>query len=77
VEAGGKLGSSLEVTRHLTDQYSNPLTVSFRRSTFAIRKSDSNTSGTVLEKLMDAGENCAFPAPFHISLRGFEAVKGQ
>jgi hypothetical protein len=30
---------------------------------FAIRKSESNPSGTVLEKLMDAGKNCR---PFRI-----------
>jgi hypothetical protein len=73
VEAREKLGGSLEVTyvRYFDDrilskpevdgfrtsQHSNPLTGSFRRSTFAIPKSDGNTSRTVLEKLMGAGKN--------------------
>ena len=37
--------------------------VSFRCSTFAIRKRESNPSGTVLEKLMDPGKN---QRPFRI-----------
>jgi hypothetical protein len=34
-----------------------PLMVSFRCSPFAIRRSEGNPSGMVLEKLMDPGKN--------------------
>src|SRR5258708_39591082 len=53
-------GISRKARRHLgrypPPYHSNPLRVSFRCSTSAIRKSDSNPSGRVLAKLMDPPE---------------------
>jgi hypothetical protein len=40
-----------------TSQHANSFMVSFWCFSFAIRKSESKPSGTVLEKLMDPGEN--------------------
>ena len=72
---GGRISRKLAGDGFRTSQHANPLMVSFRCSTFAIRKSEINPSGTVLEKLIDPGKNHS--RPFHIRLRGLEAVRGQ
>jgi hypothetical protein len=63
VYSDGRILRKLAVDGFRTSQHANSLMVSFRCSTFAIRKSESNPSGTVLEKLIIPGKN---HRPFHI-----------